>query len=235
MSVPVDPPPCRWQFRDPSQADENGVVGVGGDLDPGTLLHAYRSGMFPMPFGRKRLAWFSPDPRAVIPLDGLHVSRSLRRSAERFHTSRDESFTEVMERCGNPGRSHGWINRAFLDAYTELHRLGWAHSVECRDDSGALVGGLYGVRIGRFFAGESMFHTTRDASKVALVALVEWLGDTGAKLLDVQWPTPHLESLGAVTIPRDAYLHRLQRALDEPDPLADDTQPEPEPEPGSGS
>lgn len=224
MSVPVEPPPCRWQFRDPSQADENGVVGVGGDLDPGTLLHAYRSGMFPMPFGRKRLAWFSPDPRAVIPLDGLHVSRSLRRSAERFHTSRDESFTEVMERCGDPGRSHGWINRAFVEAYTELHRLGWAHSVECRDDSGALVGGLYGVRIGRFFAGESMFHTTRDASKVALVALVEWLDDTGAKLLDVQWPTPHLESLGAVAIPRDAYLHRLQRALDEP-----------EPDPGSGS
>lgn len=228
--MPVDPPPCRWQFRDPSEADENGVVGVGGDLDPGTLLRAYRSGMFPMPFGRKRLAWFSPDPRAVIPLDGLRVSRSLRRSTERFHTSRDGSFTEVMERCGDPGRSHGWINRAFVEAYTELHRLGWAHSVECRDESGALVGGLYGVRIGRFFAGESMFHTTRDASKVALVALVEWLGDTGAKLLDVQWPTPHLESLGAVAIPRDDYLHRLQRALDEPDPSAGDH----EPGPGSG-
>ncbi|CAN5813645.1 leucyl/phenylalanyl-tRNA--protein transferase [soil metagenome] len=218
--MPVEPPPCEWQFRNATDADENGVVGVGGDLEPGTLLHAYRSGMFPMPFGRKRLIWFSPDPRAVIPLYGLHVSRSLRRSTTRFDTSRDASFTEVMMRCGDPTRSHGWINRAFVDASTELHRLGWAHSVECWDESGALVGGLYGVWIGRFFAGESMFHAARDASKVALIALVEWLNDTGAKLLDVQWPTPHLDSLGAVTIPRAEYLRQLRVALAQP---ADET------------
>lgn len=229
--MPVEPPPSQWRFRNASDADENGVVGVGGDLEPGTLLHAYRSGMFPMPFGRKRLIWFSPDPRAVIPLDGLHVSRSLRRSITRFDTSRDASFTDVMMRCGDPTRSHGWINRAFVDAYTELHRLGWAHSVECWDESGALVGGLYGVRIGRFFAGESMFHAARDASKVALVALVEWLDHTGARLLDVQWPTPHLDSLGAVTIPRAEYLRQLRLALADP---ADET-PAPDEATGNGS
>jgi leucyl/phenylalanyl-tRNA--protein transferase len=165
-----------------------------------------------MPLGRRRLAWFSPDPRAVIPLDGLRVSRSLRRSVRRFDMRRDSAFADVMVRCADPRRAGGWITPAFVRAYVRLHELGWAHSFECYDGD-ELVGGLYGVRIRGFFAGESMFHSATDASKVALVGLVEWLRDTGARLLDVQWPTPHLVSLGAEAIPRAEYLDRLALAV----------------------
>lgn len=210
---PYEPPPTRWRLPDPSRADRDGVVGVGGDLEPGTLLAAYRSGLFPMPYGRRRIIWFSPDPRAIIPLDGLVVSRSLRRSIRRYSVTRDTAFAEVMARCGDPRRPGGWITPAFLDAYTRLHHLGWAHSFECRDDQGQLVGGLYGVRIGGLFAGESMFHSATDASKVALVALVDWLNSTGGRLLDVQWLTPHLSSLGAVAVPRTSYLSLLTEAI----------------------
>jgi leucyl/phenylalanyl-tRNA--protein transferase len=189
------------------------VVGLGGDLQPGTLLAAYRRGLFPMPYGKRRIIWFSPDPRAVLPLDGLRASRSLRRSTRRFAVTFDRAFTEVMRRCADPRRSGGWINAPFVDAYSTLHRLGWASSVECWSDAGELVGGLYGVRIGRFFAGESMFHAETDASKVALLALVERLADEDARLLDVQWITPHLSSLGAIAIPRDDYLQRLAEAV----------------------
>lgn len=211
--TPLEPPPSRWRLPDPRHADLDGVVGLGGDLEPGTLLAAYRSGLFPMPYGRRRIIWFSPDPRAVIPLDGLRVSRSLRRSCRRYSVTHDSAFTDVMRRCGDPRRPGGWITPAFVDAYTRLHRLGWAHSVECRDDEGRLVGGLYGVRVARFFAGESMFHTATDASKVALVALVERLRAEGVRLLDVQWLTPHLSSLGAIAIPRDDYLRQLAEAV----------------------
>lgn len=194
-------------------ADRNDVAGVGGDLEAGTLLAAYRTGLFPMPFGRKRVAWFSPDPRAIIPLDGLRVSRSLRRSRRRFEVRHDTCFTDVMVRCGDPRRPGSWITPAFVHAYVRLHELGWASSVECFDSDGTLVGGLYGVRIERFFAGESMFHVATDASKVALMALVERLRASGATLLDVQWLTPHLASLGAVAIPRADYLDRLADAV----------------------
>lgn len=211
--MPIEPPPSRWQLPAPALADDDGIVGVGADLEPGTLLAAYRSGLFPMPLGRRSVAWFSPDPRAVIPLDGLHVSRSLRRSIRRFEIRRDTQFGDVMVRCADPHRPGGWITPKFVKAYLRLHRLGWANSIECYDDTGDLVGGLYGVRIGQFFAGESMFHTATDASKVALVALVDWLRDTGASLLDVQWMTHHLRSLGAVEIPRPEYLDLLDTAI----------------------
>ena len=194
-------------------ADRNDVAGVGGDLEAGTLLAAYRTGLFPMPFGRKRVAWFSPDPRAIIPLDGLRVSRSLRRSRQRFEVRHDTCFADVMVRCGDPRRPGSWITPAFVHAYVRLHELGWASSVECFDSDGTLVGGLYGVRIERFFAGESMFHVATDASKVALMALVEHLRASGATLFDVQWLTPHLASLGAVAIPRADYLDRLADAV----------------------
>jgi leucyl/phenylalanyl-tRNA---protein transferase len=212
--VPLEPPPTRWRLPSPELADDDGIVAVGGDLEPGTLLAAYRHGLFPMPYGRRRIAWFSPDPRAVIPIDGLRVTRSLRRSYRRFDVRRDTSFTEVMVRCADPQRPGGWITPMFVRAYERLHRLGWAHSIECYDDDGELVGGLYGVRIERFFAGESMFHAATDASKVALVALVDWLRDTGATLLDVQWPTPHLTSLGAVEVSRAEYLDALADAVE---------------------
>jgi leucyl/phenylalanyl-tRNA--protein transferase len=193
--------------------DDSDIVALGADLEPGTLLAAYRSGSFPMPFDRRRIAWFSPDPRGILPLDGLRVTRSLRRSLQRYEVRRDTAFTEVMTACADPGRSGGWIDRAFIDAYTRVHQLGWAHSFEVFDDEGRLVGGLYGIRIGRFFAGESMFHRATDASKVALVHLVDWLRGTGAILLDVQWTTPHLVSLGAVDVERGEYLRLLAEAI----------------------
>ena len=191
--------------------DDTGLVAVGADLEPGTLLAAYRAGLFPMPLDGRRIAWFSPDPRGVVPLDGLRISRSLRRSLREFDVTVDTRFREVMERCADPSRDGGWITPEFVDAYTALHELGWAHSVETFRD-GELVGGLYGVRINGFFAGESMFHTAPDASKVALVHLVRWLVATGATLLDVQWTTPHLVSLGAVDVRRDEYLTLLASA-----------------------
>ncbi len=180
-------------------------MAVGADLEPGTLLEAYRSGLFPMPFSRRRVGWWSPDPRGILPFDALRVSRSLRKSCSRFEVRHNTAFEAVMRRCGDPRRPHGWINDDFIRAYVRLHELGWAHSVETWLD-GELVGGLYGVRIGGFFAGESMFHTATDASKVALVALVEHLRASGASLLDVQWSTEHLASLGVVEIPRTEYL-----------------------------
>ena len=191
------------------------LVAVGADLAPGTLLAAHRSGMFPMPVDphrrRSKMAWFSPDPRGVIPLDGLHVSRSLRRSMRRFEVRMDTRFSDVVRACGDPGRPGRWITDAIVDAYGELFTLGWGHSVEVYHDE-ELVGGLYGLRIERFFAGEAMFHTATDASKTALVALVDWLNSTGAELLDVQWVTDHLASLGAVAVPRPEYLRRLRSA-----------------------
>ena len=207
---------------DPSEFEPgDDLVAVGADLEPGTLLAAYRAGLFPMPVDpnrrRSKMAWFSPDPRGIIPLDGLHVSRSLRRSMRHFDVRMDTRFTDVMWACGDPNRPGRWITRAIVEAYTELFRLGWGHSVEVFLDD-ELVGGLYGLRIDRFFAGEAMFHTATDASKTALVALVDWLNDTGAELLDVQWVTDHLATLGAVAIPRPEYLARLHTDLPAPPP-----------------
>ncbi len=206
----------------PSPAAADGeVVGIGADLEPGTLLAAYRAGLFPMPLRRGGdVAWWSPEPRGVIPLDALRVARSLRRSCRHFEIRVDTAFEAVMRACADPRRPAGWIDEPFVAAYTRLHELGWAHSVEAwtwgasgRDE---LAGGLYGVAIGGLFAGESMFHRRTDASKVALVALVERLLDGGGVLLDVQWSTPHLESLGAVEIARVDYLERLAAAVDRP-------------------
>jgi leucyl/phenylalanyl-tRNA--protein transferase len=199
----------------PSASDsvDGEIVGIGADLEPGTLLSAYRRGLFPMrlrPGGP--IAWWSPDPRGIIPLDGLHVSRSLRSSCRRFEIRVDAAFEAVVRGCADPNRPHGWIDESFVQAYCALRHLGWAHSVEAWRD-GELVGGLYGVAIGGLFAAESKFHRVRDASKVALVALVERLRAGGSTLLDVQWTTPHLASLGAIDIPREEYIERLQRAL----------------------
>jgi leucyl/phenylalanyl-tRNA--protein transferase len=219
--VPVEPPPSPWRFPDPDAADANGVVGVGADLEPGTLLHAYRHGLFPMPLGsRGPMAWWSPDPRGILPLDGLVVSRSLRRSCGRYDVRVDTAFGAVVEACAAPGRPGAWITSSIRDAYEGLHELGWAHSVEAWDDDG-LAGGLYGVAVGGLFAGESMFHRRTDASKVALVGLVEHLdASPGARLVDVQWPTEHLASLGVVAVPRSRYLELLRLALATPLPDA---------------
>jgi len=194
--------------------DDSGIVAIGADLAPGTLLAAYRAGLFPMPFDRRRVAWFSPDPRGILPLDGLRVSRSLRRSVQRFTVTFDTRFDDVIAACADPRRSGAWIDSSIRAAYTALHELGWAHSVEVRDpESGVLVGGLYGVWIDGLFAGESMFHRATDASKVALVHLVDLLRAEGTQLLDVQWRTPHLATLGVVDISRAEYLERLAHAV----------------------
>lgn len=231
--MPVEPPPSPWLFGDPADAGDDDLVGMGADLAPGTLLAAYRAGVFPMPgdppsrFGRRRgrapLLWFSPVRRGILPLDGLRVSTSLRKSARRFEIRVDTAFAEVMEGCADPTRPQGWIDDGIKGAYGELHRLGWAHSVEAWRD-GELAGGLYGVAIGGLFAGESMFHRERDASKVALVGLVSLLRDEYAagRLLDVQWQTPHLASLGVVEVDRREYLRRLRHALTLPLPAAFD-------------
>lgn len=210
-ATPVEPPPTRWQLPSPDLAHENGLVGVGADLEPGTLLAAYRHGLFPMPFREQQVGWWSPDPRGILPLDGLLVSHSLRGSQRKFEIRIDAAFTEVIRRCGDPARPHGWINDEFINAYTVLHNLGWAHSIETWRD-GELVGGLYGVRIGGLFAGESKFHRVTDASKVAVVATVEWLRATGGMLFDVQWRTDHLATLGVVEISRAEYLGRVIEA-----------------------
>jgi leucyl/phenylalanyl-tRNA--protein transferase len=212
---PVEPLPNVWALPDPLDADADGICGVGADLEPGTLLAAYRSGLFPMHLDRraKALGWWSPDPRGVLPLEALRRPKSLRRSQRRYEIRVDTAFDDVIAACAAPRPTGGhWIHRPMVEAYTELHRLGWAHSVEAWSvDDGTLAGGLYGVAIGGLFAGESMFHRAVDASKVALAGLVDRLDPGG--LLDVQWVTPHLESLGARAIPSVEYLRHLARAL----------------------
>ena len=216
--MPTEPPATGWVFPDPREASDD-LVGVGADLAPGTLLSAYRSGLFPMPLDDgDPLAWWSPVRRGVLPLDGLRVTRSMRQSAKRVDVSVDSAFVDVVDACADPARPGSWIDQRIAAAYTELHRLGWAHSVEVWR-GGELVGGLYGVAIGGLFAGESMFHRQRDASKVALMALVDLLRDgVPSRLLDVQWPTPHLRSLGVVSVARERYLRMLSRALAVPLP-----------------
>jgi leucyl/phenylalanyl-tRNA--protein transferase len=220
--VPTEPPPTGWEFPDSLHDIDDDVVGMGADLGPATLLSAYRHGLFPMPGNPGTpMLWWSPDPRGILPLDGVRVSRSLRASVRRMEVRIDTAFDEVIRACADPGRDSGWIDEEIIDAYSELHDLGWVHSVETWLD-GCLVGGLYGVAIGGLFAGESMFHRVTDASKVALVGLVDLLRDEHAdqRLLDVQWSTPHLASLGVVEVPRTRYLDLLQDALELPLPRA---------------
>jgi leucyl/phenylalanyl-tRNA--protein transferase len=210
---PHEPLPSRYRMPDPRGALPNGLVASGGDLEPGTVLAAYRSGIFPWPDQSGRLFWWSPDPRAILPLDAFHQSHRLarRRRSGGFSVSADRACADVIDGCGDRGEGT-WITPAMRDAYLELHELGWVHSFEVWKDD-RLVGGLYGVAIGGFFAAESMFHRATDASKVALAELVEHLGRSHFSLLDVQFLTPHLASLGAVAIPREEYLARLSGAI----------------------
>ena len=207
----------RFRFPRPETADADGFLAVGGDLKPGTLLLAYRNGIFP--WTTRPITWWSPDPRAIFPTGGLHVSRSLRKllRQERFSVTFDRAFPAVMQGCAEPrpGRKETWISPAFITGYTRLHALGHAHSVEVWDGE-LLAGGLYGVAIGGFFAGESMFSAVENASKVALVAMEEKLRLSGFTLFDVQFLTPHLRSMGAVEIPRSDYLRRLRDAVTAP-------------------
>lgn len=202
--------PSPWVF-DPAEWPAEDCVAAGADLEPGTLVEAYRSGAFPMPHDGM-LLWWSPMQRGVLVPSDLHVSRSLARSRRRFTVTVDESFEEVIDACADPRRPGAWIDSPIREAYVRLHRLGWAHSIETRNAAGDLVGGLYGLSIGALFAGESMFHHETDASKVALMGLVEIVGDEG--LVDVQWRTDHLATLGVTEWPRDRYLAAIGPLVD---------------------
>lgn len=202
------------RFPDPRRAPGDAPLAVGGDLEPATLLDAYAHGIFPWPAGDGLRYWWSPDPRAVFDVGGVHVSRSLRKvlRQERFTVSADQAFVDVVRGCAERPGEGTWITLDMIRAYRRLHRLGHAHSVEVWQ-GGALAGGIYGVAIGGMFCGESMFHRVPDASKVALVALDRRLADRGYVLFDAQLPTPHLHRMGAYAMPRARYLARLADAV----------------------
>ena len=207
----------RLLFPNPRLADAEGLVAVGGDLSVARLLLAYRSGTFPWTV--RPITWWSPDPRGVFELDAFQVSHSLAKVIRKgpFEITFDRAFQQVMEACAarGPGRRSTWISPEFIKAYTELHRQGHAHSLECWQGR-RLVGGIYGVSIGGLFAGESMFHRVSDASKVALFHLIEHLRRQGFVLFDIQMLTPITAQLGGITIPREGYLRRLAQAVKEP-------------------
>lgn len=223
---PIEPPTTQVRFPDPREAPSHGVLAVGCDFSPGTLLLAYRSGIFPWPRGDEEdergaplVLWFSPEPRCVFALDNEpRWSRSLRRTlrVHPYEVTVDHDFAGVVRMCGETRRGATWIIPALERGYEELHALGWAHSVEVwetTDRRRELVGGIYGVAIGGLFAGESMFHTRTDASKIAFAVLVDKLRGAGYALFDVQVANPHLESLGCVDISRSEYLRRLSGAV----------------------
>jgi len=199
---------------DPAKADASGFVAFGGDLTPPTLLRAYRSGIFPWYGDGMPICWWSPDPRAILPLDNPHVSRRLARTqrTKRFATTIDRDFARIIRRCAENREDGTWLVPEMIVAYDRLNQLGQAHSVEVwRGDE--LAGGIYGVSLGGFFSAESMFHCQSDASKIALIALVEHLNERGHSLLDIQLLTPHTARMGGIEIPRSEYLERLARAL----------------------
>lgn len=208
------PTRCRWQFPSSSHWRDDDLVSTGGDLEPDTLLYAYAHGLFPMFVDKvhTQLGWWSPVERGIIPLDGFRESRSLRRSRRNFTVTINVDFEGVMHECATSHQTGNWIDDAFVAAYVDLHRMGHAHSVEVWEDD-TLVGGLYGVRVNGFFAGESMFHHATDASKVALAHLVALMRLDGMSLLDVQWCTDHLATLGAISVPREEYLEMLAPAV----------------------
>lgn len=194
----------------PNQSKNNRLM-----IDPDLLLHAYRLGVFPMAMEDGEIRWFSPDPRAILPLETFHIPHGLKRERRTrpIEIRIDTAFEEVMRACAE--RAETWINQEIIESYVHLHRLGWAHSVEAWSPD-ELAGGLYGVAIGGVFFGESMFHRATGASKIALWALVEHLRARRFTLLDTQWLTPHLEQFGAKEISRPLYLHLLNEAVDLP-------------------
>ena len=207
-------------FPPVQRANADGVVGVGGNLSPGMLLSAYRQGIFPWFNLGEPVIWWSPDPRFVVYLDEVHVSRSLAGTLRRgrFDVSFDRDFASVVARCARVPRRRQqgtWITPDMEAAYLELHRLGCAHSCECRVD-GALVGGVYGVSLGRVFFGESMFSDVPDASKVAFVTLCAMLREHGFPFMDAQVPNDHVQRLGGRPIPRELFLSEVRRLADEP-------------------
>ncbi|MEU4192619.1 leucyl/phenylalanyl-tRNA--protein transferase [Kribbella sp. NPDC026611] len=219
--MPVEPAASVWEFPPVGVAGPSDVVAGGADLAPGTVLAAYRRGLFPMPDHRGSILWWSPVDRGVIEVAGYRPSRSLRRARAKYEIRVNTAFDRVIRACGDPRRPGFWIDDDIIAAYTELHRLGWVHSVEAWDGD-ELAGGLYGVAIGGLFAGESMFHHKTDGSKAAVAGTIELLDDEYAagRVFDIQWVTDHLATLGATEIPRESYVRRLELAIELPLPKA---------------
>lgn len=220
--MPIPPESTAWDFASRLSSDGDDLVGIGADLEVATLYEAYTTGLFPMGVGvhgSEPIGWWCPSPRGILRPGEMRISRSLRKSAAHVQVRIDTAFAEVVAACADPGRDGRWITPAVATAYRSLHEQGWAHSVEVWRDE-RLVGGLYGVAIGGLFAGESMFHRERDASKVALLGLHDLLSADGdpRRVIDVQWRTEHLATLGVTEVSRDDYLALLHLALTAPLP-----------------
>ncbi|WP_238335708.1 leucyl/phenylalanyl-tRNA--protein transferase [Serinicoccus kebangsaanensis] len=218
---PVEPPPTVWELTTAGAEPGEDLIGIGADLEPGTILAAYRAGIFPMGLGEggsEPIGWWSPDPRGVLLPGQFRLSRSARRAMRHWSLTVDRAFDAVVAGCADPDREGGWITSEIALAYRRLHDLGWAHSVEVWSDE-ELVGGVYGLALGRLFAGESMFHRVPGASKAALSGLVDLLSEDGRPwVLDAQWQTPHLASLGVQALDRETYLGLVRETCGEEPP-----------------
>jgi leucyl/phenylalanyl-tRNA--protein transferase len=215
MPTPLDH--SVWDFPSPGQMPKDDLVSLGADLKPETLIDSYRHGIFPMHIqieNKREIGWWSPQQRGILPLNKINISSSLKKSMKKYFVTFDQDFDSVIDGCGDDKRPKGWINKDIKTAYKKLFELGYVHSVEVWNKKDELVGGLYGVEVNGLFAGESMFHTQTDASKTALVYLVEKLSQAGGeRIFDVQWQTPHLKSMGVVKISRSKYSSLLPEVM----------------------
>jgi leucyl/phenylalanyl-tRNA--protein transferase len=206
-----------WDFPSPQQMPKDDLVTLGADLKPETLIDSYKHGIFPMHIqieNKREIGWWSPQQRGILPLNKINISNSLKKSMKKYFVTFDQDFDAVIEGCGDDKRPKGWINKEIKSAYKKLFELGYAHSVEVWNKKDELVGGLYGVEVNGLFAGESMFHKQTDASKTAMVYLVNQLKEAGGeRIFDVQWQTPHLKSMGVIKISRAKYISLLPEVM----------------------
>ena len=218
MPTPLDA--SVWDFPAPEQMPKDDLVTLGADLKPETLIDSYKHGIFPMHIqieNKREIGWWSPQQRGILPLNKINISSSLKKSMKKYFVTFDQDFDAVIEGCGDDKRPKGWINKDIKTAYKKLFELGYVHSVEVWNKKDELVGGLYGVEVNGLFAGESMFHKQTDASKTAMVYLVNQLKEAGGeRIFDVQWQTPHLKSMGVIKISRAKYISLLPEVLNTP-------------------
>ncbi len=215
MPTPLDA--SVWDFPSPEQMPKDDLVTLGADLKPETLIDSYKHGIFPMHLqieNKREIGWWSPQQRGILPLDKINISSSLKKSMKKYFVTFDQDFDAVIEGCGDDKRPKGWINKDIKIAYKKLFDLGYVHSVEVWNKKDELVGGLYGVEVNGLFAGESMFHKETDASKTAMVYLVNQLKEAGGeRIFDVQWQTPHLKSMGVIKISGAKYISLLPEVM----------------------
>jgi leucyl/phenylalanyl-tRNA--protein transferase len=215
MPTPLDA--SVWDFPTPEQMPKDDLVTLGADLKPETLIDSYKHGIFPMHLqieNKREIGWWSPQQRGILPLNKINISSSLKKSMKKYFVTFDQDFDAVIEGCGDDKRPKGWINKDIKTAYKKLFELGYVHSVEVWNKNDELVGGLYGVEVNGLFAGESMFHKQTDASKTAMVYLVNQLKEAGGeRIFDVQWQTPHLKSMGVIKISRAKYISLLPEVM----------------------